>query len=56
MTTKGLARKQIIILININNKMQFIRESSVYIVNINRALKISNPKSLLISCSWKIQT
>ena len=54
MTMKGLSRKQIIIPMNINNKMQFIKESSVHITNINKALKISNLKSLLISCSWKI--
>jgi len=52
---KGLSRKQIIVPMNIDNKMQFMKESSAHITNINRALKISNPKSLLISLSWKIQ-
>jgi len=47
MTMKGLSRKQIIIPMNINNKMQFIKESSVHITNINKALK--NIKSEVIA-------
>lgn len=39
MTTKELLRKQVIILMNNNNKSQFIKDSSVHIANINRALK-----------------
>ena len=39
MTTKGLSRKQVIILMNNINKKNFIKESSVHISNINRALK-----------------
>jgi len=54
MTMKELSRKQIIVPMNIDNKMQFIKESSTYITNINKALKISNLKSLLILYSWKI--
>ena len=38
MTTKELLRKQVIILMN-NNKSQFMKDSSVHIANINRALK-----------------
>ena len=38
-TMKRLSRKQIIILMNIDNKIQFIEDSSAYITNINRALK-----------------
>lgn len=54
MTMKRLSRKQIIVPMNIDNKTQFIKESSTYITNINKALKISNLKSLLILHSWKI--
>ena len=39
MRTKELLRKQVIILMNNNNKSQFIKDSSVHIANINRALK-----------------
>jgi len=39
MIMKRPSRKQIIIPMNINNKMQFMEDSSAYITNINRALK-----------------
>ena len=39
MTIKDLSRKQIIIPMNDANINNFIRESSTYITNINRALK-----------------
>ena len=39
MTTKGPSRKQIIIPMNNKNKLQFMKDSSSYIANINRALK-----------------
>jgi len=39
MTTKGPSRKQVIILINRENIIKFIKESSLYISNINRILK-----------------
>ena len=51
MTMKGPSRKQIIVPMNINNKIQFMKESSTYIKNINRALK--NIKFKVNS--WKIQ-
>ena len=54
MTMKRLSRKQIIVPMNIDNKTQFIKESSTYITNINKTLKISNLKSLVILHSWKI--
>ena len=38
-TTKGLLRKQIIILMSNENKSKFIASSSKHIVNINRSLK-----------------
>jgi len=47
MTTKELLRKQIIISMNINNKMQFMKNSSAHIANINRALK--NIKSKVVA-------
>jgi len=37
--TKSLSRKQVIILMNNNNKMKFIEDSSNYITNLNRTLK-----------------
>ena len=55
MTMKEPSRKQIIPM-NINSRMQFIKESSAHITNINKALKISNLKLLLILYSQKIQT
>ena len=42
-TTKGPSRKQVIILINSNNNSVFIKNSSLYVTNINRHLK--NTKS-----------
>jgi len=47
MTTKRLSKKQIIVPMNINNRMQFIKESSAHITNINRALK--NIKSEVVA-------
>ena len=47
MTTKGLSRKQIIILISDKKKSKFIASSSIYITNLNRALK--NIKSDIIT-------
>jgi len=45
--TKGPSRKQIIISMNNDNKTDFIKESSAYIININRALK--NIKSKVVA-------
>ena len=39
MTTKSLSRKQVIIPMNSDNIMRFIKESSLYISNLNRTLK-----------------
>jgi len=39
MITKGLWKKQVIILMNNNNKTQFIKNLSAHITNINRALR-----------------
>ena len=39
MTIKRPSRKQIIILINSNNKMKFIVDSSSYVTNLNKTLK-----------------
>ena len=39
MTTKGLSKKQVIVLLNNANKRNFIKKSSVHITSINRALK-----------------
>ena len=39
--TKELSYKQVIIPINSNNNVQFIKNTSTYITNINRALKNS---------------
>jgi len=36
---KELSCKQVIVLININNARKFIKDSSTYVININRALK-----------------
>jgi len=38
-TSKGLSRKQVIVLISNNNKTKFIIDLNTHIVNINRALK-----------------
>ena len=39
MTTKGLSRKQVIVLINGDNILKLMKESSLYISNINKALR-----------------
>lgn len=39
MMTKCSSRKQVIILMSNNNKAKFIESFSVYITNLNRALK-----------------
>lgn len=39
MTIKGPSRKQVIILINDDNKKNFIEESSIHVTNMNRILK-----------------
>jgi len=44
---KRLSRKQIIILMNIDNKTQFMKDSNAYVANINRALK--NIKSKVVA-------
>ena len=43
MTTKGPSRKQLIVLMNSKNNNNFMKNSTTYIVNINRLLK--NAKS-----------
>ena len=37
--TKGLSRKQIIILMSSKNTMKFMKNSSLYVTNINRSLR-----------------
>jgi len=39
MTMKGPSRKQVIVLMNINNTRKFLKDSSTHIINIDRALK-----------------
>lgn len=39
MTTKGSSRRQIIVFISNNNSLKFIILFSLYIANLNRALK-----------------
>ena len=39
MTMKGLSRKQVIVPMDSNNKMSFMKESSAHTANINKALK-----------------
>lgn len=39
MTTKGPSRKQVIVLMNNDNKMKFMEDSSNHFTNLNRALK-----------------
>ena len=39
MTTNGLSKKKVIISINDDNKKNFIEKSSLYVTNMNRALK-----------------
>ena len=51
---KGPSRKQIIIPMNKENKLQFIKDSSSHIANINRVLKILSPKLSLILLERRI--
>jgi len=37
--TKGFSRKQVIIFMSNKNKAKFMESSSIYITNLNRALK-----------------
>jgi len=46
MTTKELLRKQVIIPMSNDNKISFIKDSSIHIINLNRNLK--NIKSDII--------
>jgi len=39
MTTKGPSHKQVIVPMSIDNAKNFVKDSSVHIVNINRSLK-----------------
>ena len=39
MTTKGLSRKQIIVLMSMNNAERVITQSNMHVSNINRLLK-----------------
>ena len=39
MTTKGLSRKQVIVLMSNDNKISFMKYSSIYVTNLNRNLK-----------------
>jgi len=39
MTTKSPSRKQVIILMNSDNIMRFMKKSSLYVSNLNRALR-----------------
>ena len=39
MTIKGPSRKHVIISISNNNNMKFIKNSSIHVANINRALR-----------------
>ena len=43
MTTKRLSRKQVIIPMSSKNSIKFMRNSSLYVANINRSLR--NAKS-----------
>ena len=62
MTTKGPSKKQVIIPINSNNIVKFIKESLLYVSNINRTLKNMKSKywSILSDlnnlASWWSQT
>ena len=47
MTMKGLSRKQVIFPMNVENSVNFIKDSSSHITNINRTLK--NIKSEVIA-------
>ena len=51
MTTKGPSRKQVIILMSIDNINRFMKNSSLYIANINKSLR--NTKSeVLVGFIW----
>ena len=39
MTTKGPSRKQVIVLMNKENKKNFMKENSAHVTNMNRVLK-----------------
>ena len=39
---KGLSRKQVIVLMNNDNKINFMKDSSNHVTNLNRALKTSS--------------
>ena len=39
MTTKGPLQKQVIVLMNNNSAINFVKDSSTYAININRVLK-----------------
>jgi len=47
MTTKGPSHKQIIIPMSIELSKKFIKDSSMYVININRALKEINSKTIV---------
>ena len=52
MTTKGLSRKQVIVLMNADNILKFMKKSSLYISNINKALRnIKSNVSVNFICS-----
>jgi len=52
MSTKGLFRKQIIVLMNGDNIMKFMKKSNYYISNINRALRnVKSDVSIDFICS-----
>ncbi len=53
MTMKGFSRKHIIILMNNDNIIKFMRNSLTHVANINRALR--NPKSWLTSFAQILQ-
>jgi len=51
MTTKGLSRKHIIILMSSENNIKFMKNSSIHIANMNESLR--NTKSeVLIDFIW----
>ena len=47
MTTKGPSKKQVIVPISNDNKISFMKNSSIYVTNLNRNLK-KNIKSDII--------
>ena len=54
-TIKGLSRKQIIILMNSDNTVKFMKDSSLHVANINRSLR--NAKSeILVDFIWSDQS